>query len=149
MAAAKPKKTAAKKAGKPPTKKAAKPARLPKSDGDAGVKAYIASMEPWQGALVKRIDTLVAKQVPDVRRAIKWHTPMYGLEGKGWFLAVGGFQHYVKLNFFVGRELKPEPPGGDGKLMRFLDVRETDKLDERQLTSWIKQASSIQGWGKV
>lgn len=68
-------------------RKARKPAYLPKSDGDAGVQAYIASMEPWQAAIAKRVDALVVKHVPGVRKAIKWHTPMYGVAGQGWFLA--------------------------------------------------------------
>ncbi|MEO5617202.1 MAG: DUF1801 domain-containing protein [Candidatus Eisenbacteria bacterium] len=116
------------------------------SEGDAGVQAYIASMEPWQAAIARRVDALVEKHVPGVRKAIKWHTPMYGLEGQGWFLAFDGFQFHVNLTFFKGTSLKPVPPKGTDKDGRGLRVRETDKLDEKQLASWIKQAASLPGF---
>ena len=145
-AAAKAKTSNSPSAGKGLPRKARKPASLPKSDGDAGVQAYIASMEPWQAAIAKRVDALVVKHVPGVRKAVRWHSPMYGVEGQGWFLAFSGFQHHVKFSFFKGTSLKPVPPIGQFKDVRSLDVRETDKLDEKQLATWIEQAASIPGW---
>ncbi|MDQ2870739.1 MAG: DUF1801 domain-containing protein, partial [Acidobacteriota bacterium] len=127
-------------------RKARKPASLPRSDGDAGVQAYIASMKPWLGAIARRVDALVVKHVPGVRKAVRWHCPFYGVEGLGWFLAFSGFQHHVKFSFFKGASLKPVPPIGQQKDVRSLDVRETDKLDEKELAAWIKQAASIPGW---
>lgn len=128
------------------TAKARKPAYLPKSDGDAGVRAYIASMEPWQRAIAQRVDGLVTKLVPGVRRAMRWHCPFYGVEGQGWFFAFAAFQRHIKFSFFKGSALKPPPPVGKFRDVRSLDVRESDQLDEKQLASWIKQASSIPGW---
>ena len=87
-------------AAKAKTSKARKPAMLPKSDGDAGVQAYIASMEPWQAAVARRVDALVAKHVPGVRKAVRWHCPFYGVEGQGWFLAFAAFQRHIKFSFF-------------------------------------------------
>lgn len=133
-------------AGKGLARKARKPASLPKSDGDAGVQAYIASMEPWQAAIAKRVDALVVKRVPGVRKAVRWHCPFYGVEGQGWFLAFAAFQYHVKFSFFMGTSLEPVPPIGQDKTVRSLDVRESGKLDEKQLASWIKQAASIPGW---
>ncbi len=133
-------------AGKVLPGKARKPASLPKSEGDAGVQAYIASMEPWQTAIARRVDVLVVKNVPGVRKAIRWHCPFYGVEGRGWFLAFSGFQHHIKFSFFKGASLKPVPPIGKFKDVRSLDVRESDKIDEKKLTTWIKQAASIPGW---
>jgi len=133
-------------ARKNPPRKARKPAYLPKSDGDAGVQAFIDSMEPWQAAIAKRVDTLVVKHAPRVRKAMRWHCPFYGVEGQGWFLAVNAFQYHVKFGFFMGTSLKPVPPVGKSGTVRYLDVRESDKLDERQMASWIKQAASIPGW---
>ena len=129
------------------TGKARKPAYLPKSDGNAGVRAYIASLEPWQAAVARRVDALVVKHVRGVRKAMRWHCPFYGVEGQGWFLAFAAFQRHVKLTFFKGTSLKPVPPLGQSKEGRSLDVRESDKLDEKRLASWIKQAASIPGWG--
>lgn len=119
---------------------------LPKSDGDAGVQAYIASLEPWQAAIAKRVDALVAKHVPGVRKAVRWHCPFFGVKGQGWFLAFGAFQYHVKFSFFKGTSLKPVPPIGQLKDVRSLDVREPDKFDKKQWATWIKQASSIPGW---
>ena len=127
-------------------RKARKPASLPKSDGDAGVQAYIASMEPWQAAIARRVDALVVQHVRGVRKAVRWHCPFYGVEGQGWFLAFNAFQHHVKFSFFKGTSLKPVPPIGQFKDVRSLDVRESDKLDEKQLATWIEQAASIPGW---
>ena len=133
-------------AGNASPRKARKPASLPKSDGTAGVRAYIASMEPWQAAIARRVDALVVKQVPGVRKAMRWHCPFYGVEGRGWFLAFAAFQHHVKFSFFKGRLLEPNPPVGKHKDVRSLDVRESDRVDEKQLASWIRQAASIPGW---
>ena len=128
------------------SRKARKPASLPKSDGDAGVQAYIASMEPWQAAIAARVDALVVKHVPRVRKAMRWHCPFYGVEGQGWFLAFSGFQRHVKFSFFKGSLLKPVPPVGQFREVRSLDVRESDPPDEKRLAAWIKQAASIPGW---
>jgi hypothetical protein len=126
--------------------KARKPASLPKSDGDAGVQAYIASLEPWQAELARRVDTLVAKHVPGLRKGVRWHCPFYGVEGQGWFLAFAAFQRHVKFTFFQGRSLDPAPPLGEGKEARSLDLREPDALDEKQWTAWLRQAAALPGW---
>jgi hypothetical protein len=130
-----------------PTSKARRPVMLPKSDGGSGVAAYIASMEPWQAAIAARVDALVVKHVPGVRKAMRWHCPFYGVEGQGWFLAFNAFQRHIKFSFFKGALLKPAPPVGKMKEVRSLDVRESDKLDEKQMAAWIKQAAAIPGWG--
>ena len=129
-----------------PTSKARKPAVLPKSDGDAGVQAYIASLEPWQAALAQRVDALVVKHVPGVRKAVRWHCPFYGVAGQGWFLAFAAFQRHVKFSFFKGASLDPVPPIVGSKSVRSLDVREADTLDETQLANWIEQAAALPGW---
>ena len=86
------------------------------------------------------------KHVPGVRKAVRWHSPFYGVEGQGWFLAFAAFQYHVKFSFFKGTSLQPVPPIGQFKDVRSLDVRESDKLDETQLATWIEQAASIPGW---
>ena len=110
------------------------------------MQAYIASMEPWQAAIARRVDALVVEHVPGVRKAMRWHCPFYGVQGQGWFLAFNAFQYHVKFSFFKGSSLKPVPPVGQAKDVRSLDVRESDALDEQQLAAWIKQAASIPGW---
>lgn len=143
--AAKAKPASARAAGNGP-RKARKPASLPKSDGDAGVQAYIASLEPWQAAVARRVDALVVEHVPGVRKAMRWHCPFYGVEGQGWFLAFAAFQQHIKFSFFKGALLHPQPPVGGAKDVRCLDVRERDELDETQLANWIERAAAVPGW---
>jgi len=103
-------------------------------------------MEPWQAAIAARVDALVVKHVPNVRKAVRWRCPFYGVEGQGWFLAFSGFQRHIKFSFFKGALLEPVPPVGQSKDVRSLDVRESDKLDEKRLATWIIQAASMPGW---
>ncbi|MEA3190082.1 MAG: hypothetical protein QOD77_664 [Thermoplasmata archaeon] len=114
---------------------------------DAAVAAYLAALPGWQREVARRIDAIVAREVPGVRRAIKWRVPNYGTEANGWFAALAGFKAHVKVNFFRGAELTPPPPEGTGELMRSLDLREGDKLDERQLAKWFRQAAAMPGMG--
>ena len=122
--------------------------QVPKGEGDAPVQAYIAAMPGWKRAVGERVDALVAATVPGVRKAVKWNSPFYGVEGQGWFLSFHCFTRYVKLTFFRGTALQPPPPGGTAKSgeARWLDVHEGEALDEAQLAEWISQAAAIPGW---
>ncbi|MDQ8165680.1 MAG: DUF1801 domain-containing protein [Gemmatimonadota bacterium] len=122
--------------------------QIAKADGDAPVQAYINAMPGWKSALGKRLDTLIVRAVPKLRKAVKWNSPFYGVEGKGWFLSTHVLTRYVKVTFFRGRSLKPLPPGGTpkSKESRWIDIYEDDVLDEKLLTKWIKQAATIPGW---
>jgi hypothetical protein len=121
--------------------------RIAKADGDAPVQAYIAAMPGWKSDLGRRLDALVTRNVPGVRKAVKWNTPFYGVEDQGFFLNFHTFTNYVKLAFFRGASLRPIPPGASKvKDVRYLDIREHDELDEAQLSSWIRQAAALPGW---
>ena len=121
--------------------------QIAKADGDAPVQDYIAAMPGWKRDVGRRLDALIARSVPGVRKAVKWNSPFYGVAGQGWFLSLHTFTKYVKVAFFRGTSLSPVPPGkSKHKEVRYLDIREDDPLDERQLASWIKQAASIPGW---
>ena len=138
----------------PPAKKA-KPVKLltggnpqiAKADGDAPVQAYIAAMPGWKRDVGRRLDALVVRTVPGVQKAVKWNSPFYGIEGQGWFLSFHTFTNYVKVTFFQGTSLRPVPPGGKAKDARWIDIHEDD-LDEAQMTTWIRQAAALPGWGK-
>jgi hypothetical protein len=119
--------------------------QIAKADGDAPVQAYIAAMPGWKRDVGRRLDALIARTVPNVRKAVKWNSPFYGIEGQGWFLGLHVFTRYVKVTFFQGTSLRPAPPGGTGKDARWIDIHEDD-LDEAQLAAWIAQAASIPGW---
>jgi hypothetical protein len=119
--------------------------QIAKAHGDAPVQAYIAAMPGWKRDVGRRLDELIAGHVPNVRKAVKWNSPFYGIEGQGWFLGFHVFTHYVKVTFFRGTSLRPIPPGGTGKDARWIDIHEND-LDEAQIATWIRQAASIAGW---
>ena len=119
--------------------------QIAKADGDAPVQAYIAAMPGWKRDLGKRLDALIVRNVPNVRKAVKWNSPFYGIEGQGWFLSFHVFTHYVKVTFFRGSSLLTVPPGGTGKDARWIDIHEDD-LDEAQMATWVKQAAALPGW---
>jgi hypothetical protein len=121
--------------------------QIAKADGDAPVQAYIAAMPGWKSDVGRRLDALIGRTVPGVRKAVKWNSPFYGVAGRGWFLSLHCFTKYVKVAFFRGAALRPVPPGvSKHKEVRYLDIHEDDELDEKQLATWIKQAASIPGW---
>jgi hypothetical protein len=119
--------------------------QIPKGEGDGPVQAYIAAMPGWKSDLGHRLDKLIEKNVPNVKKAVKWNSPFYGIEDNGYFLSFHTFTNYVKITFFNGISLRPQPEGGTGKEARWIDIHEDD-LDEEQLTRWINQASSLPGW---
>jgi hypothetical protein len=119
--------------------------QIAKADGNAPVKAYIAAMPGSKRAIGKRLDALIVRTVPRVRKSVKWNSPMYGIEGRGLFMAFHTFTNYVKVTFFRGTSLLPVPPGGTSKEARWIDIHDDD-LDEAQMVSWIKQAAALPGW---
>ena len=135
------------------TAKAAKPKllsggnpQIAKAYGEAPVQAYIAAMPGWKSAVGQRLDALITRTVPGVHKAVKYNSPLYGIEGQGWFLSLHVFTNYVKVAFFRGASLRPVPPGtSKQKHVRYLDIHEDDKLDEAQFTDWVKQASKLPG----
>jgi hypothetical protein len=122
--------------------------QIAKADGDAPVQEYIAAMPGWKRGLGKRLDAIITRTVPDVRKAVKWNSPFYGIEGQGWFLTFHVFTRYVKVAFFSGAMLRPVPPGGTArsKDSRWIDIHEGDELDEAQMATWVRQAAAMPGW---
>ncbi len=137
----------------PPEKTDSKPVllsggnpQIAKADGDAPVQAYIAAMPGWKSEVGRRIDALIVRTVPDVRKAVRWNSPFYGVAGQGWFLSYHVFTRYIKVTFFNGVSLQPVPPGsGKDKDSRWIDICE-DALDEAQLAAWVQQAAALPGW---
>src|ERR1051325_7133058 len=120
--------------------------QIAKAEGEGPVRAYIAAMPGWKRELGKRLDALVVGNVPSVRKAVKWNSPFYGIEGQGWFMSFHVFTQYVKVIFFRGTSLRPVPPGGSQPEARWIDIHEGEKFDEAQMTKWVKQAAVIPGW---
>jgi hypothetical protein len=147
--AAKPRKTAPKsrsrKIAKPVLLSGGNP-QIAKAYGDSPVQAYIAAMPGWKRDVGRRLDALIVRTVPGVRKAVKWNSPLYGVEDQVWFLGIHCFTKYVKVAFFRGASLRPLPPGeSKQKDVRYLDIHEDDELDEAQLAAWVKQASRLPG----
>src|SRR6188474_340769 len=116
--------------------------QIAKADGDAPVRAYIAAMPGWKRDVGKRLDALIERNVPKVRKAVKWNSPFYGIEGRGWFLSFHVFTRYVKVTFFRGTSLRPAPTGASKhEDVRYVDVREGE-LEEAQMAKWVKQAAA-------
>jgi hypothetical protein len=155
-AKASPRAKAAAKAKKAPTEKSAKPKllsggnpQIPKGDGDAPVKAYIAAMPGWKRAAGRKLDALIERTVPGVTKAVKWNSPLYGVAGKGFFLGLHCFEKYIKVSFFFGASLSPMPPvASKDANTRYVHVfeDESENVDEAQLAEWIRQAAARPGW---
>lgn len=119
--------------------------QIPKGEGDAPVQSYIAAMPGWKRDIGHRLDTLVEQACPDVVKAVKWNTPLYGNDG-GWFFAMYCYKKFVKLTFTRGTSLTPMPPG-ESRIegTRYFRIYEGDMLDEAQIGDWLKQAGDLPG----
>ena len=122
--------------------------QIAKGDGDAPVQQYIAAMPEWKREVGQRLDALIERAVPGVRKAVRWNSPFYGVEGQGWFLSFHVLTRYVKVTFFKGLLLQPIPPGGTPKSgeARWIDLYEGDVPDDSQMEAWVKQAAKLPGW---
>ncbi|NMJ39979.1 DUF1801 domain-containing protein [Roseomonas sp. JC162] len=140
-----PNKTA-KAAGEPVLLSGGNP-QIPKGDGDAPVQAYIAAMPGWKSDIGRQLDALVTRTIPNLQKAVKWNSPLYGVEGQGFFLGVHCFAKYIKLAFFRGADLDPMPPvASKDPNTRYFHIHEEDGFDEARLAGWIRQAARQPGW---
>ncbi len=120
--------------------------QIAKGYGDAPVQAYISAMPGWKSGIGRRLDTLITEAVPGVRKAVKWNSPLYGMDGQHWLLGFHCLTKYVKVAFFRGAALHPVPPGpSKQKDVRYLDIRESGPFDAAQFADWVKQASALPG----
>ena len=120
--------------------------QIAKADGDAPVQAYIAAMPDWKSGLGRRLDDLIVHAVPNVRKAVRWNSPWYGVEGEGWFASYHVFTRYVKVTFLNGASMRPVPPGsGNDPDSRWVDIYEGE-FDEEQMATWVRQAAALPGW---
>ncbi|KGM33354.1 DUF1801 domain-containing protein [Inquilinus limosus] len=137
--------TAGRKAGEPVLLSGGNP-QIAKGHGDGPVQAYIAAMPGWKSDAGRRLDALVERAVPGVRKAVKWNSPLYGMEEQTWFLGIHCFAKYIKLAFFNGASLDPLPPvASKQQRVRYFHIHEGDALDEAQLADWMRQASRLPG----
>jgi hypothetical protein len=119
--------------------------QIAKGYGDEPVQAYIAAMPAWKNDVGRRLDAIIARTVPGVRKAVKWNSPFYGVDDGSWFLSFHVFAKYVKVTFFRGSSLRPVPPGTSKyPEVRYLDIHEGE-LNEAQFAAWVTQASMLPG----
>ena len=120
--------------------------QIAKADGDGPVQAYIAAMPEWKSDVGRRLDDLIVRTVPEVRKAVRWNSPFYGVEGQGWFLSYHVFARYVKVTFLNGKALDPLPPvDSKDPDTRYYHIFE-DGMDEEQMEEWVRQAAAVPGW---
>jgi hypothetical protein len=119
-------------------------------EGDEPVQAYIDAMPGWKRDVGRNLDALVVRTVPGIKKAVKWNSPFYGVEGQGWMLSFHCLTKYIKAAFFDGASLRPVPPEtSKSDDVRYLHLFENDKLDEAQFCEWLQQASALPGWSKA
>jgi hypothetical protein len=120
--------------------------QIPNCDGEAPVQAYIDAMPGWKHDVGRRLDDLIVDVVPHVRKAVRWNSPFYGIEGEGWFLSFHCFERYVKVTFLRGAALEPPPPvASKHPDVRYLHVHEGEPFDEEQMRRWLEQAAGMPG----
>ena len=120
--------------------------QIAKADGDAPVQAYIDAMPGWKSAAGRALDEIITRAVPGVRKAVRWNSPFYGVEGQGWFLGMHCIAKYVKVAFFRGAQLSPMPPvASKQKDVRYLHVHEGEAIDEAQFVRWVRAAAQLPG----
>lgn len=120
--------------------------QIPKGEGEGPVQAYLDAIPGWKQDRARQLDALITATVPKVRKAVKWNSPWYGIEGQGWFLSFHCISRYLKVAFFKGTSLQPMPPVESRQAeVRYLHVFEDAPLDEAQFIAWVKQASALPG----
>jgi hypothetical protein len=121
--------------------------QIPKGDGDEPVQRYIAAMPDWKHDVGRALDQLIGETVPGVTKAVRWNTPLYGLEGNGWFMGYHCVTRYVKVSFFQGASLDPVPPvASKHDVVRYAHIHENEEIDRDLFASWIRQAAELPGW---
>jgi hypothetical protein len=121
--------------------------QIAKADGDAPVQAYINAIPGWKRDAGRQLDALIVRTVPDVRKAVRWNSPFYGVDGQGWFLSFHCFAKYIKVTLFRGKSLDPLPPvESKDPNTRYFHIHEDEPMDEKLVASWIRQASKLPGW---
>lgn len=121
--------------------------QIPMGYGERPILAYIAAMPGWKQAVGAQLHRLISATVPQVRKAVKWNSPFYGVDNLGWQMAIHCYTRYVQVTFLNGALLRPLPPtASKNHNTRYLNIHEGEEIDEHLFTDWVKQASQLPGW---
>ncbi len=121
--------------------------QIPKGDGPEPVNAYLDAMPGWKQGVGRELDALIERVVPEVRRAVRWNSPFYGVEGRGWFASYHCFDRYIKVTFLKGSQLDPEPPeSSKDPDARYAHIYKGAEIDVSAFEGWMRQAAAIDGW---
>ena len=120
--------------------------QIAKGYGDAPVRRWLSAAPGWKKAAARQIDALISRTVPNVNKAVKYNSPLYGLDGRTWFLSMHCYDRFIKVTFFHGTQLDPVPPGESRmQRVRYFHLHETEELDTGTFAAWVKQASELPG----
>lgn len=120
--------------------------QIAKGDGRPPVRAYLDAMPGWKGEIGRHLDELIRAELPDVRQAVRWNSPFYGVDGNGWFVSMHCMTKYVKVTWLNGGQLDPLPPETSKyPAVRYSNIREGDPIDDAQIRAWVRQAAALPG----
>jgi len=90
------------------------------------VDEYIATVAPWQQAILQKMRALIHKACPDVVESIKWSRPAF--EYKGIVCGISGFKNYCSLGFWKESILKESPAIDQAVFTAVGKLHENEKL---------------------
>jgi hypothetical protein len=110
---------------------------------EKSVDGYIASLEPWQADIARKVRRIVGESAPHAQETFKWAQPVYEMNGP--FAYLKAFKSAVNFGFWRGADLK-DPLGllqGSGEKMRHVKLSNPDEIDAAALADFVKQAVEL------
>jgi hypothetical protein len=117
------------------------PGRRSKTEEITDVDIYAFQLPHPQQEIVQRLRAFIAQKYSELVESLRWHVPVYSLNGTNHLLGIQVFKKHVNLNFFKGAQLH-DPQGiltGNGKQVRHVSFRTIYDVDESALQVLIDQ----------
>lgn len=116
------------------------------AEGHGDIEHWISRVMPDLHAIVESLDEQIRGRIPDLRYAVKWKRPFYGLPDLGWIIEMAAYDVSVNVVFFGGADFASPPPLGDTDRSRYVKVRTLEEAEAAEMTTWIEQAARVPGW---
>ena len=116
------------------------------SANHSAIDEWVQRQVPHLQPIVQALDDLIRRTIPDLRYAVKWKRPYYGLPGIGWIIELAAYDVSVNVVFLGGADLDPPPPLGTTGRTRYIKLTTLEELQQPELHTWIKQAGRTPGW---